>query len=276
MVPYIVGATLARPFPRPLLGPTAAERAARETPAEVVRGLVAGAREVRRIPPVWNALLAMGAHRLCYGIWTVCTVLLYRNYFPDQGPFRAGLTGLGQVVAGIATGGALAALVTPTAFRRLGGVRWPAVMLAASAVFALAFGLPYQPGLMVLGALALGFASQSVKISVDTLIQHHVVDAYRGRVFAMYDMVFNITLVIAALLTAAALPEGGHSPTAIVGIACGWAATAVLYFMTGRRTTSAVPPRPVPDRAGRAPSATPADGDTPLRRPGQAARREGS
>lgn len=207
LIPYVLGALIATGFPRTLLGPSAAERAARETPAEVVRGLVAGAQEVRRVRPVRNALLAMGVHRLCYGIWTVCAVLLYRNYFTDDGVFRAGLSGLGQVVAGIAAGGALAALVTPAAYRCLGGVRWPAGMLAASAVFALGLGLPYRPGPNVLAALLLGFTSQSVKISVDTMVQHHVVDAYLGRVFALYDMLFNISLVIAALLTAAVLPD---------------------------------------------------------------------
>jgi MFS family permease len=273
LVPYVAGALVARPFPRTALGPTAAERAARETPREVVRGLAAGMREVHRIAPVRNALLAMGVHRLCYGIWTVCTVLLYRNYFTDDGVFRAGLTGLGQVVAAIAVGGAFAALVTPTAFRHLGGVRWPAAMLAVSAVIALGLGLSYEPAFYVLAGLLLNFAAQSVKISVDTLIQQHVVDAFRGRVFAMYDMLFNIALVIAALLTAAVLPESGHSPAAVIAIAVGWLATALGYLMTFRRTTPSVrqPPDHVP--TDHAPSATPADGGTPPRRAGRVGRR---
>lgn len=256
LIPYVAGALIARPFARTLLGPTAAERAARETPAEVLRGLGAGAREVRRIPPVHNALLAMGAHRLWYGIWTVCTVLLYRNHFGDQGVFRAGLGGLGQVVAAIAAGGAAAALVTPAAFRRLGAVRWPAAMLAGSGVVAVALGLAFGPGWFVLASLLLGFTSQSVKISVDTLIQHHVVDAFRGRVFALYDMVFNIALVLAALLTAAVLPESGHSPAAVVAIAVGWVLTAALYLRSAPSTIPAAPAPRGPGPADRAPSAT--------------------
>jgi MFS family permease len=240
LVPYFLGAAIARSLPRTLLGPSDAERAARETPREVARGLVAGARLIRSMPPVANALAAMTVHRLCYGIWSVCTVLLYRNYFTDEGVFRAGLTGLGQVVAAVATGGALAAFVTPTAFRHFGGVRWPAAMLAASAVVELSLGLAYTPGLLVLTALLLGFTSQSVKVSVDTLVQQHVVDAFRGRAFALYDTLFNLTLVIAAVLTAAALPENGHSPPAVVAIAAGWALTAAFYLRTARRTTPAV------------------------------------
>ena len=48
-----------------------------------------------------------------YGVTTVCTLLLYRNYFHADGFFRAGLAGLSQIVAMIAVGGALAALLTP-------------------------------------------------------------------------------------------------------------------------------------------------------------------
>jgi hypothetical protein len=276
VLPYLAGAAVARGFPHPLLGPSDAERAARETPAEVIRGLAAGARQVHALPAVASALLMMGAHRLCYGIWTVCTVLLYRNYFADQGVLRAGLTGLGQVVAAIAAGGALAALVTPAAYRRLGAVRWPAAMLAASAVIAPALGLGYRPATFVPAALLLGFTSQSVKISVDTVLQHHVADAFRGRVFAMYDMLFNLALVTAALLTAAVLPESGHSPNAVIAIAAGWLLTAALYLTTAARTTAAAQPPLDHDPADRFPSATPTDADTPRPRAAPPGRRESS
>ena len=73
--------------------------------------------------PALHALVAIGAHRLCYGISTICTVLLYRNYFHDEGVFRAGLGGLAQVVGAVAVGGGIAALITPAATRRLGYVR---------------------------------------------------------------------------------------------------------------------------------------------------------
>jgi MFS family permease len=240
LIPFVLGAAFASGFPRTSLGPSEAERQRRETPGEVLRGMVAGIRHVRSLPPVANGLAAIAVHRLCFGIWTVCTLLLYRNYFTDHGFFRAGLTGLTQVVAAVAAGGALAAFVTPAAFRRLGSVRWPTTVLAASAGVELGLGLTYSRPLLVLAALLLGFTSQATKISVDTLIQHHVVDAFRGRVFAFYDTLFNLALVVAAALTAALLPENGHSPASVVAISAGWAATAAWYFTRSRRTTLSV------------------------------------
>jgi hypothetical protein len=238
-LPFFTAAGIAGGFDRAALGPSEAERRARETLAEVARGLAAGARHVRGIPEVATALAAIGVHRLCFGVWTVCTVLLYRNYFHDDGPFRAGLGGLAQVVALVALGAALAAVTTPTAFRHYGGVRWPAAMLAASALIEATVGLVYSTAAVLITGLLLGFASQAVKISVDTLIQHHVVDAFRGRVFALYDMLFNIALVLAAVLTAAVLPEDGHSPAAVIVLAFGWALTAAGYLSGSRRTTAA-------------------------------------
>jgi hypothetical protein len=57
-------------------------------------------------------------------------------------------------------------------------------------------------------------------------------------VFTLYDTLFNLALVLAAVLTAALLPENGHSPASVVAISAGWAATAVGYFMSSRRTTA--------------------------------------
>jgi MFS family permease len=241
LVPYLLAAQHARGFARTALGPSEAERANRETVAEVLRGLIAGARRVQAIPPVADALAAITVQRLCYGIWTVCTVLLYRNYFPNGGLFRAGLAGLAQVIAAVAVGGGLAALVTPVAFRRLGSVRWPALMLAVSALVVVAFGLPFRKPLLLTAALLLAFTSQAVKISVDTLVQHHVEDAYRGRVFALYDMLFNLALVVAAAVTAAALPENGHSPPAVLLIASAYLLIAAGYHRAASRTRPSVP-----------------------------------
>lgn len=240
LVPFLIAAFAARGFGRSALGPSAAERTRRQTPGEVARGLLDGARDVRATPPVADGLAAIAVHRLCYGVWTVCTLLLYRNYFADDGFFRAGLTGLTQVVAAVAAGGGLSALVTPSAFRRFGAVRWGAAMLAASAVAEVALTLPYRMPAVVLAGLLLSFAAQGIKISLDTLVQQHIEDDYRGRVFAIYDTLFNLALVIAAVLTAVVLPENGRSPTSVVVIGAALAGTAALYVRSSRRTTTSV------------------------------------
>lgn len=236
-LPYLASALRARGFGRKALGPDAVERGSRETLGAVARGLVAGARHVYACKPAFYGLTAIGVHRLCYGVSTVCTLLLFRNYFDDEGFFRAGLPGLAQVVAATALGGALAALVTPVATRRLGYATWPAALLLAAAAVQLVLVLPFVLPLLVLAALLLGFVSQGIKISVDTLVQRDVEDDFRGRVFALYDTLFNVALVAAAVLTAVVLPEDGRSPGSVVVIAVAYAVTGLLY----RRAASRLP-----------------------------------
>jgi MFS family permease len=239
---YVGAAGLARWFPRTALGPDEAERGRRETLGEVAHGLIAGARHLRSRPAASYAVAAIGAHRVCFGLWTVTTLLLYRNYFTDEGMLRAGLAGLTQVVGAAAVGGGIAALLTPPVVRRVGYVAWPALMLAGCAVVMVSCNLPYRLGPALAGALLLAFASQSLKICVDTLVQVHVADEFRGRVFALYDMLFNIALVAAAVLTAVVLPADGRSPAMVVAVAVGYTVVAAVYArLAGRLRTTTVP-----------------------------------
>jgi MFS family permease len=214
-LPYLLSALAARRLPRGSLGPDRGERARRESVGDVVRGLRAGVGHLRARPAAAAALSALTVHRLCYGIWVVCTVLLYRNWFAGNGVLRTGLAGLAQFVVASAVGGAVAALVTPRAMRRIGPVRWTSLLLAGAGVVVLGCALPFRLPLHLLAGALLGFCSQGVKICVDTMLQREVADAFRGRIFTLYDMLFNVALVLAAGFTAVALPETGRSPTAL-------------------------------------------------------------
>jgi MFS family permease len=239
-IPWLAAAAVAARFARPTLGPTAAERTNRETVGDVARGLWQGLHHLRQRPEVAVALAAVGAQRLLYGIASVCVVLLYRNRFAADGVFRVGLAGLSQAVIALAVGGATAALVTPSAFRRVGPIRWPALLFLAGAGIELGFVLPYRLPLALAGVLMLGFVAQSVKINVDTLVQQQVDDDFRGRVFAVYDAVFNVMLVLAALLTATMLPDDGHAPLSVLLLAGGYLLLAAGYAVAAdaaRRAT---------------------------------------
>jgi MFS family permease len=239
VLPYLVSALAARGFATAALGPDDVERASRETVAEIARGLVAGARHLHHRRPAFLAMVAIGVHRLCYGLFAVCSVLLFRNYYTAHGVFRTGLAGLGTLLAVIAVGGGVAALVTPAAARRLGYATWIATLLTISGVVQVGLLLPYQLPLHLLAGLGLGFAAQGVKICVDTIVQRGIEDEFRGRVFALYDTVFNLALVAAAVLTAIALPDNGHAPLSVVVIGIAYVVTAATYLHRTRREEAA-------------------------------------
>ena len=56
-------------------------RSARLSARDVAVGMVAGARHAWAHPPAAAALAAISLHRLCYGVLTLMTLLLYRNTF---------------------------------------------------------------------------------------------------------------------------------------------------------------------------------------------------
>ena len=243
VIPYLVSAWCARRFERPELGPDDVERGHRETVAEVARGLMAGARHLAGRRPAAYALAAITAHRLCYGLWAVSSVLLYRNYFHAEGPLRVGLSGLAQFVAVIAIGGGVAAVVTPPISRRIGFVAWGGVLLAAAGVVELIFGLAFNLPAQLAGAGLLGFTAQGFKVCVDTTVQQHVDDEFRGRIFTFYDTLFNLSLVAAAAVTALAIPDSGRSPAAVVVLAATYLLTAFSYLHLARRPGYASPSR---------------------------------
>jgi MFS family permease len=229
MLPYLGAALVARGFARPQLGPDEHDRARRDSARDVYHGLIAGVRHISAVRPARDALAMIALQRFGYGISLVCTLLLYRNYFRDDGIFRADLAGLAQIAVAVAAGTGTAALITPAATRRLGPVGYPAVMLILGAVAQVSLTLQFRLPAILAGTFVLALVSQSVKICVDTVLQTQVADQYRGRVFSIYDTLFNVTFVGAAILTALALPESGRSPAAVVATAIAYVAVAGVY-----------------------------------------------
>ncbi len=228
---YVLAGWRANGFGSTQLGPDDDTRNHSDSVRNVLTGLADGARHVRSHPSVLRAFAVIGVHRFAYGVSAICTLLLYRNYFSDAGVFRAGLSGLGQVVAAVAIGGGLAAVLTPMAARRMGYTRWPAALLIGAGVVELALGLPFRLQAFLPAAALLGLAAQGVKICVDTLIAQRVADDYRGRVFSLYDTLFNVIFVAAGVLTALMLPETGKSSTAVVVIGLAYAVTGAVYLL---------------------------------------------
>ena len=243
---YACAALLARRITRRRLGPAhpPVHENVRHAARAVLRGLGEGARHVRERGPAARALLAITAHRFFYGLSFIATLLLYTK----TGALHRGLTGLGQVVGASVVGGLLAALITPSVTRRVGTQRWIAAVFALAAGVEVAFGVPYTHASFLVAALGLGFAAQAAKICVDTLIQESVEDAYRGRVFSLYDTVFNVSFVLAAGLAALIVPSNGKSYAALGVIAGGYALTSVVYAAANARRADLEPPEPVVSR----------------------------
>lgn len=238
MIGYAASALTARGFARGQLGPDADEAARRESARDVASGLWAGAKHVYERRPALRALSAIAAHRFFYGISTIATLLLYRNYFHSDGVLRAGLAGLSQVLVITAIGSGFAALITPAVTRQIGKPQWIAALLLAAGVVEVVLGAPYTMAALLPASFLLGIVAQGVKISVDTTMQESVSDVFRGRVFSVYDTLFNIMFVAAAAVGAVLLPTSGKSYVMLAVVAAGYVLTAVVFAGSTRRAPS--------------------------------------
>ena len=199
----------------------------------VVRGMLSGIRHIGERAPARDGLATMGAHRVLFGVSTLLTLLLYNNTFTGGGV--AGLAGFSVSAALLAIGFLVGAVATPWATARMGASTWIASLLATAAVALVVFGLPFSPALFPVAGFVFGFVPQAVKVTVDTLVQRHVDDAFRGRVFSVYDVLFNATFVVGAALAAVFVPPSGVSAAVVGAMVLIYAALAGAWAVRARR-----------------------------------------
>ncbi len=240
---YLGAAALAARIERQRLGPVTAvaPEPLRHAVRTVARGLLAGAHHVRERPPAARALTAITAHRFFSGLLFVSVLLLYT----EQGWVHRGLAGLGQVLTVGILGGLLAALITPRVTRRIGTGRWIVTVLATAGVVTGVLFPPYTHASLLIAGFGLGFTAQAAKICVDTIVQESVEDAYRGRVFSLYDTAFNVSFVAAAGLAALLVPDDGRSLLVVGIVSSGYLLTSVLYGVLVLRREGDEAPEPV-------------------------------
>jgi MFS family permease len=228
---YLVAALLALRLAPNSLGPDAHEAIddTWEAIRGVARGLVQGLRELKATPPATDAFVVTAAQRFGFGVATVTAVLLMRNAFNDPSDPDAGLAGLATAVTVVGIGILLGAITTPFGVRVLGERRWVVVALSLAAVTQCFIATTVGEVPLLVCAGLIGFASQSVKVCVDSVLQRSVPDNFRGRTFALYDVVFNTAFVGAAVIAAFVMPATGVAPFFMIITAAVYAAAAVFY-----------------------------------------------
>ena len=210
--------------------------------AVVGRGLVDGARYLvaRRTPA--QALGVMAWHRLLYGVVLMASILISRNLLNDPSNLTAGIATFATLVGATGVGFFLAVVITPILSPRIGPHRWIVVCLLVAAVSQLMLVVSVALPVVIAGGVVLGLAAQAAKIAVDTIVQRDTADTFRGRAFALYDVLYNAAFVGAAAFGAAALPDTGWSRGTFTALAGAYLLGALVYSRA-----SAVP-RHVPGR----------------------------
>jgi MFS family permease len=240
---YVAAAVVALAIAVDRLGPDGDKPA--DTVRGIVVGLVAGARQLRTHAPAGRAIAVVGVHRLAFGVLTAGGLLLVRLTFHPTSEANEALSQFALLTAAAAIGALIGALVTPAASRRWGEVRWSGVALMQAGVIGsvLVAGGASIPSftLLLVGAVSIGFAGQSVKVCSDTLVQRHIPDDMLGRVFSLFDMIVNVCLVAGIVLMALISPTSGEVPVLYLAVGALLVATALWYQ---RHDLRRVPPTP--------------------------------
>jgi hypothetical protein len=217
---FLLSLSISLGFSRNALGPRADAARPPSSARSVLGGLVAALRHIGERRPAAIGLATIGVQRIWHGAVTVGVILLFRNHFHRVDEITPALADLGVWGAATAVGFVTASFVTPAL------TRWMLQIVPGSV---------FVPVALFLAAGLIGVLAQSLKICVDTLVQAHIDDEYKGRVFIWYDILFNVVQVGSAAFAALVLPPDGNSATVFVLFGVGYFLTALGFAVVSRR-----------------------------------------
>lgn len=228
---YVLSAFIASRIAVRKLGPDGTKPG--DTFLGILRGLIDGIRVLREHVVAGRSVIVVAAHRVVFGALTVGALLLVRNTFEESVEADAALGLFAIVTAATAIGAVLGAVLTPGRTRSIGAVRWSVITLLQAALLgmgAFTYGaMAANFTAIVIGSASIGFAGTSVKISADTLVQRHISDDHLGRVFALFDMIINVSMVTGIALMAFTSPVSGQALVAYLLLGLLLLATALWY-----------------------------------------------
>lgn len=196
--------------------------------------LVDGVRQVARARRAWAPIVTLSVLRSVTAVASIAALLVLRNVH-GAGPFEIAI-----VLTLFGVGAGLGAVIVTVGDRRYGLT--PEAALRASllvgglAAIVLAPGL--RPGALYAVNLVLGVAFAMAKIPGDSLVQSALPDRFRGRVFAAYDVLYNVGWLLGAVAAAGFLPEAEAAEPVL--IACG--AATLAFWVVARRWLRRMPP----------------------------------
>jgi MFS family permease len=185
--------------------------------------LIEGYRFARHTAPIRSLLLLLGLVSLVAMPYTVLMPV-----FADQ-ILHGGARGLGILMGATGVGAMLGALTLATRSGVLGLGRWVAFSCGGFGFFLAMFSFSHHFWLSAALLLPVGFCMMLGMSSSNTLIQAMTPDHLRGRVMAMYTMMFMGMAPFGSLFAGATAERLGASLTVSVGaVAC--IGAAVLFF----------------------------------------------
>ena len=207
---FFIAGLLALRLKKDQLGPLPHE-VKRQSVVGAYQEMVEGFKLLRNIKDCFLGISATAVQRGGLTALTLMALLLNRNTFNDPANPEAGLAGFAFAITVAGIGITLGAVIAPFGVKKYGRHAWIRYSLLASAVLPIALAFEQNEFFLVATGFFAGMAGQGVKVTNDALVQSKIVDEYRGRVFAVYDVMVNAGIVSGAIIAAFVLPPNGVS-----------------------------------------------------------------
>lgn len=209
-VGYFITAFLSALLKRDEIGPLAHEIAEGGF-AQGIQEMRDGFNFLKEHADAARGIAATAIHRGGLTALTLTALLLERNTFHDPTDSEAGLAGLSFALSIAAVGFVVGAAIAPYGVRRVGRHRWIRLSITGASASVLLLVIARTPTLLIATAFFTALCGQSLKVTNDALVQSKIADLFRGRVFAVYDVLVNGAIVTGALIAAWVLPISGDS-----------------------------------------------------------------
>ena len=181
-----------------------------------------------------RGIIANGLQRGGLTALTLVGLMLERNTFNDPNKPEAGLSGLALAFSIAGIGIVLGALIAPIGVKRFGRHNWMRSMMYLSVIGPIPLAIWGSEATLFLAAFLTSLFGQSFKVTNDALVQSKIDDYYRGRVFAVYDVLVNSAIVSGGLIAALLLSDSGQGwqvPTLVSAI---YLTTAARLLRSGK------------------------------------------
>lgn len=167
-----------------------------------------GIRHILRTPRAVGPIASISVDQMGQGLVLVLALVVFRERFGQGVGSFSWLIGAGGVgvFLGLATVGRLD--------RRFSRERIVAGAFVIGGVALLFVAVFLNRWTVLVASFVVGLSFAWKKVPVDTMVQEAVPDGLRGRVFAVYDMAYNVSRLLAALLAIPLLPWLGEAGAA--------------------------------------------------------------
>jgi MFS family permease len=181
-----------------------------------------------------RGIVATAVHRGGLTALTLTALLLERNTFNDPDQPEKGLAGFGIALTIAGVGVFLGAFLAPYGVGKVGRHRWIKFAMFASAASPLVLAVSQTSIALSITAFLTAFFGQNIKVTNDALVQSKIDDYYRGRVFAVYDVVVNSAIVSGGLIAALLLPPSGVSAIVPLCVSAAYLSVALIVLRPNR------------------------------------------